>query len=112
MFLLCMNCFELFTVNGTAATEIYTYCHTLALHDALPISLATRLGLSSPGRPIRGLPPAAGRAAGHGRPGPCPAAARRGAGRRGRRPAGFHLGVWKAGVRLHTTSARPCALGL
>src|SRR3546814_16596174 len=24
--------------NDTATTEIYTYCHTLALHDALPIS--------------------------------------------------------------------------
>src|SRR3546814_1433185 len=23
--------------NDTAATEIYTYCHTLSLHDALPI---------------------------------------------------------------------------
>src|SRR3546814_2091649 len=25
--------------NDTATTEIYTYCHTLSLHDALPISL-------------------------------------------------------------------------
>src|SRR3546814_11923968 len=24
--------------NDTATTEIYTYCHTLSLHDALPIS--------------------------------------------------------------------------
>src|SRR3546814_10534044 len=24
--------------NDTANTEIYTYCHTLSLHDALPIS--------------------------------------------------------------------------
>src|SRR3546814_5968135 len=23
--------------NGTASTEIYTYCHTPSLHDALPI---------------------------------------------------------------------------
>src|SRR3546814_19728493 len=23
--------------NDTATTEIYTYCHTLSLHDALPI---------------------------------------------------------------------------
>src|SRR3546814_13775750 len=25
--------------NDTATTEIYTYCHTLSLHDALPISV-------------------------------------------------------------------------
>src|SRR3546814_16543928 len=30
-----------FFFNDTAATEIYTYWHTLALHDALPISPAT-----------------------------------------------------------------------
>src|SRR3546814_15300062 len=24
--------------NGTATPDIYTYCHTLALHDALPIA--------------------------------------------------------------------------
>src|SRR3546814_12673025 len=29
----------LFFFNDTATTEIYTYCHTLSLHDALPISL-------------------------------------------------------------------------
>src|SRR3546814_11720551 len=28
-----------FFVNATATTKIYTYGHTLALHDALPISL-------------------------------------------------------------------------
>src|SRR3546814_20210702 len=27
-----------FVLNDTATTEIYTYGHTLALHDALPIS--------------------------------------------------------------------------
>src|SRR3546814_11678236 len=27
-----------FFFNVTATTEIYTYCHTLSLHDALPIS--------------------------------------------------------------------------
>src|SRR3546814_10078110 len=26
-----------FCFNDTATTEIYTYCHTLSLHDALPI---------------------------------------------------------------------------
>src|SRR3546814_2662778 len=31
-----LACF-LVCCNGTAATEIYTYCHTLSLHDALPI---------------------------------------------------------------------------
>src|SRR3546814_12566183 len=31
----------LFFVNDTATTEIYTYGHTLSLHDALPISLSS-----------------------------------------------------------------------
>src|SRR3546814_6831146 len=31
-----MGYFDFF-VNDTATTEIYTYCHTLSLHDALPI---------------------------------------------------------------------------
>src|SRR3546814_17850587 len=35
-----------FFFNDTATTEIYTYCHTLSLHDALPISL----GLGAAGR--------------------------------------------------------------
>src|SRR3546814_606194 len=30
----------LFFFNATATTEIYTYLHTLSLHDALPISMA------------------------------------------------------------------------
>src|SRR3546814_18320792 len=30
----------LFCFNETATTEIYTYLHTLSLHDALPISCA------------------------------------------------------------------------
>src|SRR3546814_17907458 len=29
----------IFFLNDTANTEIYTYCHTLSLHDALPIYL-------------------------------------------------------------------------
>src|SRR3546814_14040057 len=29
-----------FFFNDTATTEIYTYCHTLSLHDALPIFTA------------------------------------------------------------------------
>src|SRR3546814_19426308 len=33
---MCCSC--LFVFNDTATTEIYTYCHTLSLHDALPIS--------------------------------------------------------------------------
>src|SRR3546814_11164040 len=28
-----------FFFNDTATTESYTYCHTLSLHDALPISM-------------------------------------------------------------------------
>src|SRR3546814_8244023 len=30
-------CVLFFFFNDTATTEIYTYCHTLSLHDALPI---------------------------------------------------------------------------
>src|SRR3546814_6199788 len=30
-------CFVIFFFNDTATTEIYTYGHTLSLHDALPI---------------------------------------------------------------------------
>src|SRR3546814_16047309 len=33
---------NLFLFNYTATTEIYTYLHTLSLHDALPISSASR----------------------------------------------------------------------
>src|SRR3546814_10303241 len=33
-----MIVFIFFLFNDTATTEIYTYCHTLSLHDALPIS--------------------------------------------------------------------------
>src|SRR3546814_11763035 len=32
------DCYYFF-FNDTATTEIYTYCHTLSLHDALPICL-------------------------------------------------------------------------
>src|SRR3546814_15862475 len=35
MSLVILVCFVFF--NDTATTEIYTYCHTLSLHDALPI---------------------------------------------------------------------------
>src|SRR3546814_15296143 len=37
-----MCCLVFFFVNDTATTEIYTYLHTLSLHDALPISLVGR----------------------------------------------------------------------
>src|SRR3546814_16983212 len=49
-------------VNDTATTEIYTYVHTLSLHDALPISRRTsRRGARSgqhqaAGRPSRTWP--------------------------------------------------------
>src|SRR3546814_15592240 len=33
-----------FFFNDTATTEIYTYSHTLSLHDALPISLEIDIG--------------------------------------------------------------------
>src|SRR3546814_16057945 len=32
-----MMCMSFFYFNDTATTEIYTYLHTLSLHDALPI---------------------------------------------------------------------------
>src|SRR3546814_11770190 len=61
-----------FFFNDTATTEIYTYLHTLSLHDALPICLppdrprrARRLR-PQPGQEVR----KAGRLPGHrGRPG-------------------------------------------
>src|SRR3546814_18016194 len=34
-----------FFFNDTATTEIYTYSHTLSLHDALPISVRAELNL-------------------------------------------------------------------
>src|SRR3546814_18935083 len=34
-----------FICNDTSTTEIYTYCHTLSLHDALPICLELPAGL-------------------------------------------------------------------
>src|SRR3546814_11288686 len=34
--------FLYFFFNDQATTEIYTYCHTLSLHDALPSSRARR----------------------------------------------------------------------
>src|SRR3546814_4635647 len=34
---MCSITFVIFFFNDTATTEIYTYCHTLSLHDALPI---------------------------------------------------------------------------
>src|SRR3546814_2726409 len=37
-----------YVFKDTATTEIYTYCHTLSLHDALPIS--TVRSTSSSGR--------------------------------------------------------------
>src|SRR3546814_14940163 len=37
---------NVFVFNDTATTEIYTYCHTLSLHDALPIfQVATQKAL-------------------------------------------------------------------
>jgi hypothetical protein len=40
-----------FFVNDTAATQIYTAVHTLALHDALPISRCRRLPARARDRP-------------------------------------------------------------
>src|SRR3546814_15353132 len=38
LFLVLLLHFCFFFFNDTATTEIYTYWHTLSLHDALPIS--------------------------------------------------------------------------
>src|SRR3546814_18351124 len=53
LFLLCIFCF----FHDTATTEIYTYLHTLSLHDALPISALRRhpgtvVGIRSPIRTL------------------------------------------------------------
>src|SRR3546814_16981774 len=37
-YLLSQNIFLSFFCNDSATTDIYTYCHTLSLHDALPFS--------------------------------------------------------------------------
>src|SRR3546814_15918842 len=42
----------LFFFNHTATTEIYTYCHTLSLHDALPIFM-TESAMPPPAEPKR-----------------------------------------------------------
>src|SRR3546814_16711996 len=43
LLILCFWCFRIyFFLNDTATTEIYTYRHTLSLHDALPISPPSR----------------------------------------------------------------------
>src|SRR3546814_4207725 len=40
----------MFFFNDTATTEIYTYVHTLSLHDALPIYGMPRASLAKPQR--------------------------------------------------------------
>src|SRR3546814_14875887 len=47
-----------FFFNDPATTEIYTYCHTLSLHDALPICGIGRLlaGMRSPPRALHAHP--------------------------------------------------------
>src|SRR3546814_16597617 len=42
-------CIVFFFFNDTATTEIYTYGHTLSLHDALPIFLHAQFGVTIPG---------------------------------------------------------------
>src|SRR3546814_7326531 len=78
-----MWCVLFFFFNDTATTEIYTYRHTLSLHDALPISrqepppVTRRRGgshveghLHTGGqRGLRGAPEGGGRQDRRGRPG-------------------------------------------
>src|SRR3546814_12127620 len=47
---MCSMCFFFF-FNDTATTEIYTYWHTLSLHDALPIFAASPLRRVAPTPP-------------------------------------------------------------
>src|SRR3546814_9464206 len=42
-----------FFFNDTATTEIYTYRHTLSLHDALPIWIYCEYQRGDHGRPVR-----------------------------------------------------------
>src|SRR3546814_21184156 len=37
----------MFFCNDTATTEIYTYLHTLSRHDALPITISTRVRVNT-----------------------------------------------------------------
>src|SRR3546814_18134008 len=46
-----------FFCNDTATTEIYTYCHTLSLHDALPIYPVPVLGGDGGGWAVGPPPP-------------------------------------------------------
>src|SRR3546814_14837622 len=61
-----------FFFNDTATTEIYTYCHTLSRHDALPIWMTpTARGSAPPRSSRRGRRPGSGgsRPLGGNRPG-------------------------------------------
>src|SRR3546814_9094628 len=46
MMLQTLTLLVLFFLNDSATSEIYTYCHTLSLHDALPISEVAELAVS------------------------------------------------------------------
>src|SRR3546814_19276284 len=48
-----MLCDLSFFFNDTSTTEIYTYLHTLSLHDALPISWTTITGSPARGSEAR-----------------------------------------------------------
>src|SRR3546814_16570442 len=46
-----------FVLNDTATTKIYTYVHTLSLHDALPILAALICGDAMQAGKVMGLAP-------------------------------------------------------
>src|SRR3546814_20643060 len=47
--LVCFLCMSMtFFFNATATTEIYTYCPTLSLHDALPICMVFKAPRTTP----------------------------------------------------------------
>src|SRR3546814_6124338 len=47
-----LPCLSFFYFNDTPTTEIYTYLHTLSLHDALPSFIGTRSAVFAPVRDL------------------------------------------------------------
>src|SRR3546814_11968986 len=52
---------DIFFYNDTATTDIYTYLHTLSLHDALPVSVTMRPPGPVPVSVLRSMPCSAAR---------------------------------------------------
>src|SRR3546814_6969746 len=96
----------MFFFNETATTEIYTYGHTLSLHDALPISTSfspARRSRSSAVRPARILPSRTAMVAGTAPPARTAASPRRAVSRL--RGAGMPWEIGRAPVCTPVTNA-------